>query len=76
MTGFIFFDYATSYPHVYLSAHGDAVAFAEASDFIRAETKLLRPGTKVKFTFGDVDRAWGTDKIDLRTNTIVSEFLS
>jgi hypothetical protein len=61
---------------VHLSAHGDAVAFTEALDLVQAETKLLRPGTNVKFVFGDVDRAWGTDKIGLRTNTIVSEYLS
>jgi hypothetical protein len=76
VTGFIFFDCTTSYPHVHLSAHGDAVAFTEALDFIQAETKLLRPGTKVKFVFGDVDRAWGTDRIGLRTNAVVSEYLS
>ena len=76
VTAFIFFDCATSYPHVHLSAHGDAVAFTEALDFIQAETKLLRPGTKVKFVFGDVDRAWGTDRIGLRTNAVVSEYLS
>jgi hypothetical protein len=75
-TGFIFFDCATSYTNLHLSAHGDAMAYTEALDFVQAETKLLRPGTIVKYIFGDVDRAWGTDKIGRRTNTIISEYLS
>ena len=42
---------------------------------MQAEAKILRPGTVVKFIFGDVDRAWGTDKIGSRTNAVVGECL-